>query len=455
MADLRRGRMKQPQTKYARSGNTHIAYRVTGSGPVDVVLVSDWVTDIETWTEVGPLARFLERIASFARVISFDHPGLGQSDRFRPEQLPTLEEYSDAIGAVMDDVGLQRAALVAWGVGAFGAVMFAASYPERTSALVLLSPTARMTADVDYPGFPEGSQLAASVEVVASLWGTLDWATWLIPSLADDLEARIAWARWNKIAVSPAMVKPIIRMMVDLDVRDLLPVVPARALVLHASHSAIQPLHAGRYIAAHIPRARIAVRQSGDHFPNAPDELDWYVGEIQEFLTGERPPMRVDEDRVLATVLYTDFVDSTKQSVDRGDRAWRELLDRHDDIARRHIQDHRGSWVKHTGDGVIATFDGPARAVRCACAIRDSVHSLGIDIRSGLHTGEIEIRGDDYSGIAMSIGSRVMSLAGAGEVLVSSTVVDLVAGSGLEFEDRGEHELKGVPRPWRIYAVTA
>jgi class 3 adenylate cyclase len=249
------------------------------------------------------------------------------------------------------------------------------------------------------------------------------------------------------------MVRPLMRMMITLDVRQLVPLVAAPTLVLHTSDSPVQPLAHGEYIAAHLPGARISTLESGDHFPSTPRDLDWFATEIQEFLTGVRPAPVLDEDRVLATVLYTDFVDSTRRTAERGDHAWRDLLDRHDEIARRHIEDHRGTWVKHTGDGVIATFDGPARAVRCARAIRDSVRSLGIETRSGLHTGEIEIRGDDYSGIAMSIGARVMSVANPGEVLVSSTVVDLVAGSGLEFDDRGEHELKGVPRPWRIYSV--
>jgi class 3 adenylate cyclase len=441
----------RPETKYARSGDLHIAYRTRGRGPLDLVFVPNWLTGVEAWEEVPVLSKWVKRLASFARLVTFDQPGTGHSDPVGLDQLPTIEVFTDSIRSVMDDAGIDRAALIGWAFATSPCVMFAASHPERTSALVILNGTARRRADVDYPGVPQ-EELEPFLEMIAALWGKPEHARAAFPSMADDDEACEAWARAQRQSLSPGMFRAAYRMMLKVDVRPLLPLITCPTLVLHSSGNIALPVEHGRYIAEHVPHAKLKVYDSPDMLPYTESDFEASMAEIQEFLTGERPAPVVD-DRFLATVLFTDIVSSTERIGEIGDRKWSDLLTRHNEIVDRSIAQFRGRHVENTGDGVLATFDGPARAIKCACAIREALRPLGIEIRAGLHTGEIERAGDDVRGIAVHIGQRVSALGGAGEVLVSRTVTDLVAGSGLEFEERGEHELKGVPGKWAIYAV--
>ncbi len=441
-----------PRTHYARSGDVNIAYQVVGDGAIDLVYVPGWVSNLEAAWEDRALARFLERLASFSRLILFDKRGTGLSDRVPVDQLPTLEQRMDDVRAVMDAVGSERASVFGASEGGVMCVLFAATYPERTSALVAYGTYARGLADSDYPwglGETEAAEefLAALPEVWDDAGGLLNlWA----PSAADDKSARDAFGRFLRQGGSPSAAVALTRMNLQADVRDVLPVIRVPTLVLHRTEDMIVAVEAGRHLAAGIPGAWYRELPGEDHL--------WYYGdsdaileEIEEFLTGTRTA--VEADRVLATVMFTDIVDSTSRAAELGDRRWRELLERHDLVMRRELERHRGREVKTMGDGFLAAFDGPARGIRCACSARDAMLDLGIQIRAGLHTGECEVIGDDLGGIAVNIGARVGAVAGAGEVIVSRTVTDLVAGSGIAFADRGVHALKGVPGEWRLYAV--
>ena len=435
-----------PETKYARSGDVHIAYQVLGSGPIDLVHVPPVVSNLDFQWEDPLEARYLRRLASFSRLIMFDKRGTGLSDRVG---VATLEERMDDVRAVMEAAGSERAAVFGNSEGGALALLFAATYPQRVSALVLYGAYPRLAWAPDYPdGLTDTESLA---EQIREEWGRGGTGVLLSHSgAADDPASVAAMSRWERVSASPAGAVSLLRMILQIDVRHLLSTINVPTLVLYR---AADMLHAigSRYLGEHIPGAKTVELPGDCYFPHLGDQ-DAITGEIEHFLTGVRP--LVESDRSLATVLFTDIVGSTEHAARLGDRRWTEALDQHDVIVRQELDRHRGHKVNATGDGMLATFDGPARGVRCAQAICRSVRSLGLEVRAGLHTGEVEIRGQDIGGIAVHIGARVAGLAGPGEVLVSRTVTDLVAGSGIEFADRGEHVLKGVPGQWTLFAVT-
>jgi class 3 adenylate cyclase len=441
-----------PNTRYARSGDVNIAYQVAGKGPIDLVYVPGWVSNIETAWEDPDVSRFLERLASFSRLILFDKRGTGLSDRVSISELPTLEQRMDDVRAVMDAADSRRAALFGASEGGVMCALFGATYPERTAALVLYGSYAKGTATSDYPqGLAEQEAIDEFTEALTELWddagGLLNiWA----PSVSDDPVAQAAFGRYLRTGASPSAVVALTRMNVAVDIRHVLPVIAVPTLVIHRTEDMIVTVEAGRDLGAQIPGAKYVELPGEDHLWFHGD-ADAILGEVEEFLTGTRAAQIVD--RILATVMFTDIVDSTRKAAALGDRRWRDLLGRHDTLMRRELERHRGRAVKTLGDGFLATFDGPARAIRCACSARDAMRDLGVEMRAGLHSGECEIIGDDLGGIAVNIGARVGSVAGPGEVLVSRTVTDLVAGSGIEFTDRGVHSLKGVPGEWQLYAV--
>jgi class 3 adenylate cyclase len=439
-----------PETRYAKSGDVNIAYQVVGDGPFDLVHVPPFVSNLELQWEDPDERRYFERLASFSRLIMFDKRGTGLSDRVA---VATLEERMDDLRAVMDAAGSQRAAVYGGSEGGALSILFTATYPQRVSALVLYGAYPRMAWAPDYPdGIPE-EMWAEGLRQFEENWGRGQegglplWA--LAPDRADDPVFRRAHGRWERLSASPGAAVAIQRMIHEIDVRYLLPAIRVPTLVVYRTadvHHAV----GSRYLGAHIPGARVVELPGNTYFPHLGDQ-DAILDEIEEFLTGVRP-VHVP-DRALATVLFTDIVSSTERAAALGDDEWTRILDHHDAVAASEVDRHRGRRIKTTGDGMLATFDGPARAVRCAQAICGAVRPLGLEVRAGLHTGEIELRGDDIGGIAVHIGQRVSGLAGPGEVLVSSTVKDLVAGSGITFSDRGFHALKGVPDEWRVFAV--
>jgi len=442
-----------PETLYARSGDVNIAYQVAGKGPLDLVYVPGWVSNVELMWEEPAMARFLGRLASFSRLILFDKRGTGLSDRVSNDKLPTLEERMDDVRAVLEAVGSDRAALFGHSEGGNMCVLFAATYPERTAALITLGSFAkRRDPDEDYPWAPTADDREETVASVELNWGhlRLEDVEYYAPSrLGDDQFARNL-EQYLRRAASPGAAAALLRMNSYIDVRDVLPTIRVPTLVLHRRGDHDVNVAEGRYLAAKIPEAQFVELPGDDHWISAgnPDEI---ADEIEEFLTGTRPVPELD--RVLATVLFTDIVGSTERAVELGDRRWRDVLATHDAAVRRELERFRGREVDTAGDGFLAAFDGPARAVRCAMAAGEAVRDLGVEIRAGIHTGECELDGPKIRGIAVHTGARIASLAGAGEVLVSQTVKDLVSGSGLAFEDRGVHELKGVPGEWRVYAA--
>ncbi len=436
------------QVRYVRSsGDTRIAYQVTGEGPLDLVFVSGFVSNLEGYWEDPAFRHVFERLGSFARVALFDKRGQGLSDR--PPGPPTLEQTMDDIGAVMDAVGMQQAAFFGVSEGGPATALFAASHPERVRALALYGTWARVIRSDDYP---EGVPLEAFDAFTGRIdeeWGGPVCADIFAPSVCEDAQFRDNWARFLRRGAAPRDAVNLLRMYRDADVRGVLPSINAPTLVLHRTGDRLTPIEGGRTIAGLIPGARFVELPGEDHLPIV--DSDQILDEVEEFLTGERHVR--EPDRVLATVMFTDIVGSTERAAALGDSRWRELVGRHDALVRRELQRHRGRPIKTLGDGFLATFDGPARGVRCAKAIAGAMRELGLEIRAGLHTGECELVGDDVAGMAVNIGARVASLAGAGEVLVSSTVKDLVVGSGIEFGERGEHRLKGVPGEWRLFSA--
>ncbi len=438
----------RPKTRYAKSGDVSIAYQVVGDGPVDLCFVPGFVSHLEVLWEEDVFSRPLERMASFARLILHDKREQGLSDRVgRP---PTLEESMEDVHAVLDAAGSERAALFGISEGGPMSVLLAATYPERVSHLVLYGTYARFARAPDYPmGFPD-EVFGFWDKVMREEWQDAPALRLLAPTLVGDADAERAWGRLMRAGTSPGGAAALLTLYRDLDVREALPLVSAPALVLHrADDEAIRP-DAGRYMAEHIPGARFVEVPGRDHAFFVGD-TDVLLDEVEEFVTSERHAP--EPTRVLSTVLFTDIVGSTAHAAELGDRRWRELLDRHDKLVRRQIERHQGHPVKSTGDGFLATFTGPARGIDAAKTIADEVRQLGIEIRAGVHTGELELRGDDVGGMAVHIGARVMAEADAGEVLVSGTVKDLVVGSGIEFDDRGSAELKGVPGEWHLFAV--
>lgn len=438
------------EVQYAQSGDLSIAYSVFGDGPLDVVFVPGFISHQELAWDSPLMQGIYQRLGAFARVITFDKRGTGLSERTLG--FGSAEERMDDIRAVMDAVGCERAALVGISEGGPLTILFAATYPERASALVLWGTFARILAAPDYEFGITEDQVELLVSVLRDSWGS-GRALRFFVHVPDDPETDRLLARHERNACTPAMVVEVMRKNAAIDVRTALPAISAPTLVVHHEGDPMVPVRAGRYLADHIDGARIAVLPGDWHTSGAPGGEDELLDVVEEFLTGERPVHIAEIDRVLATVLFTDIVGSTEQAAALGDRKWREVLDRFRHAVRRELADHRGREVNTRGDDFFATFDGPGRAVRCAGAIGLAAHPLGLQVRAGLHTGEVELQGDDVAGMAVHIGARVCGLAGADEVLVTSTVRDLVVGSGLEFEDRGRHELKGVPGDWQVLAV--
>lgn len=446
--------MEIPETRFAETADgVHIAYQVWGEGPVDLVVVREPESPVDLIWEEPSLVPILERLGGFSRNIWIDTRGYGSSDALTLSAMPNLDAWNDDIGAVMDAVGSNRTALAGFCDAGCAAMFFAASFPERISALILFNAFARF---VRAPGYPCGlppEKTNRYLDAFREEWGTPAVLDLVAPSMKHDQR----WSRWflrgQRLSASSEDAVALFRdVVMETNVHDVLPSIQAPTLILHRRDNAHARVEHGRYLAEHIPGAVYRELPGADHVFFAGD-ADASVDEIEEFVTGVRPV--APTERVLATVLFTDIVGSSRRAAEMGDRAWRTVLDAHDAIIRAHLERYRGREIKTTGDGVLATFDGPARAIRCACAIRDAITSLGLEVRSGLHTGEIELRGDDVAGIAVVTAQRVSALAGPNDVLVSRTVVDLVAGSGIEFDDRGERELKGVPGTWRLLAVRA
>ena len=439
----------QAETQYAKSGDLNIAFQVLGEGPIDLVFTPGYMSHLEQNQWWPAYRSFFERMASFSRFIVFDRRGTGLSDRIL--ELGSFEEMMDDIRAVMDAAGSERAALLGGAEGGPICALFAATFPERTSALVLVGSYARRTWAPDYPwGIDEETQQRILLGYEKN-WGRKDFGLGaLAPSAVGDERFAEWYAQACRFAGTPSSAQAWFRVTMEIDVRDVLPAIRVPTLVIHLSGDRVIPIEAGQYLAAHIPDAKHVVLEGIDHLPVTAG-AETVVDEIEEFLTGSRT--RREPDRVLATVLFTDIVGSTERAAELGDRVWTALLAEHHEVVRDRLERFRGKEVRLTGDGFLATFDGPARAIRCACAIRDAVRGLGLEIRAGLHTGEIELADAGPEGLAVHLGARISALAEAGEVLVSSTVKDLVVGSGIAFAGRGTHELKGVPGEWQVWSV--
>jgi len=444
-------RPDETKTRYARNKDgQYVAYQVFGEGSLDIVFIPDWVTNLEVMWEEPTLARFLSRLAAIGRVICFDKRGTGVSDPIPLGAVPTYEEWMDDVGCVMDAVGSPRAALLSHGDGAPMAILFAATHPDRTSALVLADAYARRSRAEDYYcGVPSG--VAKSIiELVLGNWGTGNDTVHGAPDMADNPAFREWRGRYERLAMSPGVFNAVYPNTYRMDVRPALETLRVPTLVLHRAENRYIRVDNGRYLAQHIDGAQFIELPGANHFFHCGD-TDAFLGAVQEFLTGAKE--LPDDDRVLATVLFTDIAGATEHAERLGDRAWRDLLERHHSRVRQELARFRGREIDTSGDGFFATFHGPARGVRCALAIRDAVRSLGIEIRAGLHTGECELLGDKVAGIAVHIGARVMGIGNGGEVLVSRTVKDLVVGSGLDFADHGVHTLKGVGGDWELFSA--
>jgi class 3 adenylate cyclase len=440
---------KTPETRFAVSGERRIAYQVVGEGPLDLVYLGTWFTQVDSVWDFAPQAAFLDRLATFSRLIILDRPGAGATDSLQPGSRTPIEAWTDDVRLVMDEADSRRAALLGTLDGGLIAVMFAATHPERTSALILGESTANAGQAPGYPGgigVPPGLQ-----ERFWASWGSDSDTTlteWAHPGLsAEELRAL---HKIMRLAGSPARTAAMHQMIAAIDLRPVLPAIRVPTLVLHRRDDRFLPVGNGRYLAQHIDGARFVLLDgavSSLHLGGSAEALD----EIEEFLTGVRPAP--EPNRVLATLLFTDIVGSTDLAARLGDQRWHALLDQHHRFVREQLARFRGREIDTAGDGFLATFDGPARAIRCALVIRDGLHAYGLSIRAGLHTGEVELMGEKVGGIAVHTGARVCAHAGPDEVLVSRTVVDLVAGSGIEFDERGAHNLKGVPGKWMLFAV--
>jgi class 3 adenylate cyclase len=435
-------------TRYADSDGVSIAYQVHGEGDLDLVFVPGFVSHVELLWENPAVARFLRRLSSFARLILFDKRGQGLSDR--PGHPPTLEDSMDDLGAVLEAAACERPAIFGISEGGPMSMLFAATFPERVASLVLYGTYARMVKASDFPvGIPP-EVLDRWAATIRSEWGGAvglrNWA----PSAVGDAEFERWWARLLRQGTSPAGAIALMDLYREMDVRGVLSSIDVPALVMHFKGDRIVPVRQARFLAEQIPGARLVELDGEDHLAWTGDQ-DRLLDEVEEFLTGSRRAR--EPERALATVLFTDIVASTETAARLGDREWRDLLERHDAIVRRLLKVHRGREVKTTGDGFLATFDGPARAIRCAAAIEAAVREIGLEVRAGIHSGEVELIGEDVGGMAVNIGARIGALAGPGEVLVSSTVRELVVGSGLGFAGRGTHTLKGAPGKWRLFAV--
>ena len=445
--------MEVPEIRYAKSGDRHVGYQVLGDGPIDLLALN---TGCNIWIDRDDephWSRFDRRLASFSRLIRFDPSGVGLSDPLAGGSGPTIECWVQDAVAVLDAVGSSRAALFGVSTGGLVAMLLSATYPERISAQVLMHCFARMVRDSDYPwGWPQHvvDRFVDAVTDPGYRGDPVDDLAMSAPSLATDVEFRSWWKRAGERSASPAIARAIDAVTTGSDVRAVLPLINTPTLVLHRVDNAFLPIGHGRYLAENIAGAKLIELPGRDHLPFAGD-TDALLDDIEEFLTGTRGTPNTD--RVLATILFTDIVDSTKRAASSGDRRWRELLDNHDRMAERQVHRFGGRQVKTTGDGILATFDGPARAIQCGLALCEGARQLGLDVRVGVHTGEVERRGDDVAGIGVHIAARVQAQAQPGEVWVSRTVTDLVTGSGIAFNDRGEHPLKGVPGAWQLFTV--
>jgi pimeloyl-ACP methyl ester carboxylesterase len=436
--------LELPVTRYAVSGDVNIAYQTMGAGPVDIIMVPGLVSHVEFTHEMAGYTAFLRRLSTFARVVTFDKRGQGLSDRI--SGVPSLEERMDDVRAVMDDIGSQRAVIVGFSEGSAMSVLFAATYPERAAQLIL------------FGGFAVASTLVSddleeSIARRVKLWGTGAMIKTVIASQAANQDAISQFAKLERLSASPGAIRAIALLNAQIDIRPILPSVQVPTLVLHRRTDAQIPIELGRNLAAQIPNANFIEYPDGDHAFWSGD-AEALLGDIEEFVTGHRDSSSTDLERVLATVLFTDIVDSTRSAAAMGDQAWRRSLDSHDQLAKQMVAKHRGILVKTTGDGILATFDGPGRAVRCALAFGIASRQIGLPLRAGLHTGEIEMRGRDIGGIAVHAAARVMAQSQSSEVLVSRVVTDLVAGAGLKFSERGSHELKGLPGRWDLFAAS-
>lgn len=440
-------------TQYARSGDVSIAYQVVGSGPIDLVYVPGWISNIEVMWEEPSMAMLLRGLAGFARLILFDKRGTGLSDRLPLDRIPTLEERMDDVTAVMDAVGSQRAVLLGHSEGGNMCSLFAATFPERTEALILVSSYAKRIPSPDYPWAPDPELRRREIAQVERDFGDPDrLSPWMLGSRVDDRRFREWLAKYFRLGSTPGAAAHLLRMNTEIDTTGILSSIPVPTLCLYRQDDKDVKIEEGRWIASSIPGAKLVELPGRDHMLNGADPSP-ILAEIEEFVTGERSEHA--PQRILATVLFIDIVDSTRRAVEIGDRAWSDLLDQFRRMTATEIDHFRGRVVDAQGDEVVATFDGPARAIRAARAVTQCVRALGLEVRTGLHTGEIQILANGIAGVSVHIGARIAALSRAGEVLVSRTVKDLVAGSGLLFEDRGTHELKGVPEPWQIYAVVS
>ena len=430
-----------PKVHYAKCGDVHIAYLVFGEGAIDLVVVPGFISHVEHfWDEPGQ-ARWYQRLGSFARVVMFDKRGTGLSDRF--SGAPTMEERMEDVHAVMDTVGVERSAVLGISEGGSLAALFAATYPDRCRALVLYGAFARFRS-----WFPSDEALQAFFDYVENNWGSGASLPRYAPSRQNDVAYQKWWGRYERLGGSPSSVTAIMRLNSEIDISSVLPSIHVPTLVVHRTGDPTVDIEGGRELAEKIPGARLVELPGEDHLPSVGD-MEAIAGAIEEFLTGEKP-VRI-ADRTLATVVFTDIVDSTARAESLGDQRWHDLLGAHDSAVRQELARFRGTEIKSLGDGFLATFDGPARAVRCAQAIIEAAASLGLEVRTGLHTGEVELGDGDVRGIAVNIASRVIDLAGPGDTLVTRTVKDLIAGSGIRFEDFGVHTLKGVPDEWPLY----
>lgn len=439
-------------TTDAATGELRIAYQEFGRGDLELVFVPGFISNLDMVWDTVALPPIFERLGSFARCVVFDKRGTGLSDR--DLGFGSLEERMDDIRAVVDAVGFERPAIMGVSEGGPLSLLYAATYPDRVSALVLYGTMARILEAPDYPqGVPLelADALAGGVE---ERWGSGSSLSAFMQHIPDDPDARKRIARYARGAASPRMARQILELNTRIDVRSVLSAISVPTLVLHSTRDPIVSVEHGHYIADHVPGARF-VEHEADYHMHYDGNAVWFLDEVEEFLTGHRPVAVATIERVLATVLFTDIVGSTEKAAAIGDQEWHRLLDEHDAIASRHVSSYDGRVVKTTGDGLLATFDGPSRAVACAGSIRDGIAPLDLEIRAGVHTGEVERRGDDIGGIGVHIGSRIAGLAGPGEVWVSRTVKDLTAGSGLEFADQGRYALKGVPDEWELYALRA
>jgi class 3 adenylate cyclase len=450
--------VRVPDIHYVRNGGVALAYQVIGNGPMDLVHVpTPWMSNLEVVWDNPLCARYLMNLASFSRLILVDRRGSGVADRLSPGDQPPPEILMEDLGVVLDDARSERAVLFGSGDSGCLCALFAATHPERASGLILQGTAARGTATDDYPWAWSEAQWDSYVAEMTAGWGSDAYAaeslTWLAPSLADDAQQLRWWTRMQRLSASPGSIVPLERIWSQIDIRPILPMVHVPTLVIHRTGDPVESIECGRDVARRVPRARL-VELAGNDWPIWAGDQTVLMHEIESFVR----EIRDDEetlDRVLATILFTDIVRSTARAAELGDRRWGDLLESHHRQVRAMLSRYRGRELDTAGDGFLATFDGPARAIRCAMAIAEAVQTLGLEIRAGIHTGEIEVAQDDIRGIAVHIGARISAMADASEVLVSSTVKDLVAGSGLVFDDRGLHALKGVPDEWRLYRAVS